>query len=152
MFKVLYTISIVIIRHYLWKFINTSHLWETSHASCKDENLRRLKKNIFYLNLKYKFKKTSCITHAHFDVLRMLIAAWLMLGLTSKSGRLVSALRRLKASWPSYLLNKNDRKDLRWHISKLPTIKRDKVKFTILPFIKTEKMIWFDPIFASLKR
>ena len=55
-------------------------------------------KKIFYLNLKHKFKKTSCITQAHFDVLRMLISAKRRLGLSSNSGRLVSAYRRLMAS------------------------------------------------------
>jgi len=46
---------------------------------------------IFYFNLKHKFKKTSCIAQAHFDVLRMLISAKRRLGLPGNSGRLVSA-------------------------------------------------------------
>ena len=68
---------------------------------------RKICKQIFYLNLKHKFKQTSCITQAHLDVLRMLIIALLRLGLPSKSGRLVSAKRRLMASggslpWPNH--------------------------------------------------
>ena len=55
-------------------------------------------KKIFYLNLKHKFKKNSCFTEAHFDVLHMLISAKRRLGLPSNSGRLVSAQRRLMAS------------------------------------------------------
>ena len=52
--------------------------------------LNNLKK-IFYSNLKHKFKKTSCNTQAHFDVLRMLISAQRRLGMSSKSGRRVYA-------------------------------------------------------------
>ena len=48
-------------------------------------------KKIFYLNLKHKFEKYSCITQAHFDLLRMLISAKQKLGLPSNSGRLVPA-------------------------------------------------------------
>ena len=48
-------------------------------------------KKIFYLNLKHKFKETSCITQAHFDVLRMLISAMRRIGQPSKSGRLMPA-------------------------------------------------------------
>ena len=53
---------------------------------------QKIRKKIFYLILKHKFKKPSFITtQAHFDVLRMLITAFLRLSLPSKSGRLVSA-------------------------------------------------------------
>ena len=56
---------------------------------------QKIKKKIFYLNLEQKFNKASCITltQAHFHKLRMLISAWLRLGLPSKFGRLVSAYR-----------------------------------------------------------
>ena len=58
---------------------------------------QKIRKKIFYLILKHK-KPSFISTQAHFDVLRMLITAQRRFGLPSKSGRLVSAQRRLIAS------------------------------------------------------
>ena len=68
MFKVSYSTFIVIIRHYLWYYFS-------SLRNLSRQHVEKLKKKTFYLNLKHKFRKASCITRAHFDEVHMLISA-----------------------------------------------------------------------------
>ena len=64
-------------------------------------------KKIFYLILQHKFKKPSCITQAHFDVLRLLISAKRRLSLPSRH-----SLRTIKNE--DVLKGHADAEDVHW--------------------------------------